>query len=245
MTAVLRCHGVVKKYGANTVLNGVSLTVEAGQVTGLLGLNGAGKTTLMRIATGLAKPSAGHVQVLGASLPMHPDTLARVGAALDAPAFYRWMTGQGMLRTLLDMAGLPDEGRIRRVLERVGLTEAGRRRVRTYSQGMRQRLALAAALLKEPDLLILDEPTNGLDPAGVRLVREIIAQEAARGAGILISSHQLDEIARVCDTITMIAHGTVSAEGTLDELGLAPGSGTESLEDWFFRHQDTLPGRAL
>ncbi|WP_307713706.1 ABC transporter ATP-binding protein [Streptomyces sp. V4I23] len=219
------------------MLDGVSLSVEAGRVTGLLGLNGAGKTTLMRIATGLVAPTAGEVQVLGRPLPLRPAVLARVGAALDAPAFYRWMTGRGMLRTLLDTAGLPDDGRIDRVLERVGLADAARRRAGAYSQGMRQRLALAAALLKEPDLLILDEPTNGLDPAGVRLVRSIVAEEAARGAGILISSHQLDEIARLCDSIVMISQGVVSASGTVDQLGLGAADGPQGLEDWFFNQQ--------
>ncbi|GAB2866221.1 hypothetical protein GCM10027074_37140 [Streptomyces deserti] len=237
MAPVLSCRGVVKTYGKRTVLDGVSLSVEAGQVTGLLGLNGAGKTTLMRIATGLVAPTAGKVRVLGQALPIRPSVLARVGAALDAPAFYRWMTGQGMLRVLLDTAGLPDDGRTARVLERVGLADAASRRIRTYSQGMRQRLAIAAALMKEPDLLILDEPTNGLDPAGVRLVRGIIAEETARGAGILISSHQLDEIARLCDSIVMISQGVVSASGTVDELGLGAADGQQNLEDWFFAQQ--------
>ncbi|MQS05668.1 ABC transporter ATP-binding protein [Streptomyces alkaliphilus] len=242
MTAVFSCRGVVKTYGKHTVLDGVSLDVEAGRVTGLLGLNGAGKTTLMRIATGLIAPTAGRSRVLGHGLPIRPAVLARVGAALDAPAFYRWMTGQGMLRTLLDTAGLPDDGRIEHMLERVGLTDAARRRVGMYSQGMRQRLALAAALLKAPDFLVLDEPTNGLDPAGVRLVRGIIAEEVARGAGILISSHQLDEIARVCDNVVMISRGVVSASGTVDELGLGAADGPQGLEDWFFTQQHTGPG---
>ncbi|MFE9771363.1 ABC transporter ATP-binding protein [Streptomyces sp. NPDC005931] len=237
MTAVLSCRGVVKTYGRRTVLDGVSLSVEAGRVTGLLGLNGAGKTTLMRIATGLVAPTAGEVRVLGQALPVRPPVLARVGAALDAPAFYRWMTGRGMLRVLLDTAGLPDDGRTTRALERVGLADAAGRRIRTYSQGMRQRLAIAAALMKEPDLLILDEPTNGLDPAGVRLIRGIIAAETERGAGILISSHQLDEIARLCDSVVMISQGVVSASGTVEQLGLGAADGQQNLEDWFFAQQ--------
>jgi ABC-2 type transport system ATP-binding protein len=223
MTPVLSCRGVVKTYGKRTVLDGVSLSVEAGRVTGLLGLNGAGKTTLMRIATGLVAPTAGEVQVLGHALPMRPPVLARVGAALDAPAFYRWMTGRGMLRALLDTAGLPDEGRADRALERVGLADAAGRRVRTFSQGMRQRLAIAAALMKEPALLI----------------RGIIAEETARGAGILISSHQLDEIARLCDSIVMISQGVVSASGTIEQLGLGATDGPQDLEDWFFAQQRT------
>ncbi|NJQ13560.1 ABC transporter ATP-binding protein [Streptomyces bohaiensis] len=238
MSAVLSCRGVTKTYGRRTVLDGVSLSVEAGRVTGLLGLNGAGKTTLMRIATGLVSPTSGTVRVLGHGLPLSPAVLGRVGAALDAPAFYRWTTGRAMLRILLDTAGLRDDGRLQRSLERVGLDDAADRRVGTYSQGQRQRLALAAALLKSPDLLVLDEPTNGLDPAGVRLVRSIVASEAARGTGVLISSHQLDEIARLCDNVVMIARGVVSAAGTVEELGLGEADGPEGLEEWFFGHQD-------
>ncbi|MFE1782016.1 ABC transporter ATP-binding protein [Streptomyces sp. NPDC059506] len=234
MAPVLSCHEVVKAYRRQTVLDGVSLTVEAGRVVGLLGLNGAGKTTLMRIATGLLAPDAGEVRILGEPLPMRPAVLNRVGAALDAPAFHPWMTGRGALRCLLDIAGLPDAGRIDRLLERVGLAEAAGRRIKGYSQGMRQRLALAAALLKEPDLLILDEPTNGLDPQGVRLVRAIVQEEAARGAAVLVSSHLLDEIARMCDELIMVSRGVVTARGTLADLGFDAGG---DLEEWFFAQQ--------
>lgn len=139
-----------------------------------------------------------------------------------------------MLRTLLDTAGLPDGGRIARTLDRVGLSGAADRRLGTYSQGMRQRLAIAAALLKQPDLLILDEPTNGLDPEGLRMVRRIVAEEAARGAAVLVSSHQLDEIQRICHRVIMLAQGRVVAAGTLDALGYDPASGPAAFEDWFF-----------
>lgn len=236
MTPALDCREIVKSFRRRTVLDGVSLTVEAGRVVGLLGLNGAGKTTLMRIATGLMAPDQGDVQVLGAPLPMRPPTLARLGAALDTPSFHPWMTGSGVLRYLLDVAGWPDGGRVDRVLERVGLSDAADRRVKGYSQGMRQRLALATALMKKPDLLVLDEPTNGLDPQGVRLVRAVIAEEAARGVGVLVSSHLLDEIARVCDDLVMVSSGEVVARGTLEELGISGDSGVD-LEEWFFSLQ--------
>ncbi|GGS01230.1 ABC transporter ATP-binding protein [Streptomyces nojiriensis] len=232
--SVLSCHEVTKSFRKHSVLEGVHLSLEAGEIVGLLGLNGAGKTTLMRVITGLSTPDSGEVRLFGEALPMRPRQLDRLGAALDAPAFHRWSSGRAMLRTLLDTAGLPDGGRIARTLDRVGLTGAADRRLGTYSQGMRQRLAIAAALLKQPDLLILDEPTNGLDPEGLRMVRRIVAEEAARGAAVLVSSHQLDEIQRICDRVIMLAQGRVVAAGTLDALGYDPESGPAAFEDWFF-----------
>ncbi|WP_351234254.1 ABC transporter ATP-binding protein [Streptomyces sp. NPDC002133] len=217
------------------MLEGINLTVEAGETVGLLGLNGAGKTTLMRLMTGLVSADSGDIRLFGEPLPMRPRQLARVGAALDAPAFYRWTTGRAMLRILLDTSGLQDRGRIARCLDRVGLSGAADRRIGAYSQGMRQRLAIAAALLKQPDLLILDEPTNGLDPEGLRMVRRVVAEEASRGAAVLVSSHQLDEIQRVCDRVIMLSRGRVAAAGTLASLGYNPQDGPEAFENWFFR----------
>ncbi|MFG2993649.1 ABC transporter ATP-binding protein [Streptomyces sp. NPDC048257] len=216
------------------MLDGISLSLEAGEIVGLLGLNGAGKTTLMRLMTGLALPSSGDIHLFGEPLPMRPAQLARIGAALDAPSFPRWLTGRAVLRMLLESAGRPDGGRTGAVLDRVGLAHAADKRVGTYSQGMRQRLAIAAALLKRPDLLILDEPTNGLDPEGLRMVRRVIAEESARGATVLVSSHQLDEIQRICHRVIMVADGRVAAAGTLEQLGYDPDSGPDAFENWFF-----------
>jgi ABC-2 type transport system ATP-binding protein len=231
---VLVCRSVVKTYGSGPpVVDRVDLQVRAGEVVGLLGHNGAGKTTLMRLITGLVRPDSGELNVLGDTPPLPAATARGLGAALDTPAFYRWMSGQQMLVTLLNSSGLPDRGEAAAALERVGLD--GRKKIRAYSQGMRQRLALAAALMLGPDLLVLDEPTNGLDPAAVRGVRDLLAAERDRGAAILVSSHQLDEMQRLCDRLVVMRQGRVVAEGGREQLGLGMPGGPATLEDWFFR----------
>ncbi|MEU4259967.1 ATP-binding cassette domain-containing protein [Streptomyces fradiae] len=230
--AVLACRSVSKTYGSQTAVSDVTLDVAPGEVVGLLGANGAGKTTLMRMACGLVKPTAGAVRVLGEQPPYSPAVARQVGAALDTPAFYRWMTGPAQLRSLLHSSGLPDRGEPLAALRCVGLEDEARKRIRAYSQGMRQRLALAAALMRGPRLLVLDEPTNALDPHAVVMVRELIRREAESGTAVLVSSHQLDEVQRVCDRVVVMDRGTVVASGALDEIGLG---GAESLEDWFFR----------
>ncbi|OIK27255.1 hypothetical protein VT52_012335 [Streptomyces malaysiense] len=187
----------------------------------------------MRVITGLVRPDSGEVNVLGRTPPLSAATGRRLGAALDTPAFYQWMSGQKMLLTLLNSSGLPDRGEAAAALDRVGLD--GRKKIRAYSQGMRQRLALAAALMLTPDLLVLDEPTNGLDPAAVRGVRDILATERDRGAAILVSSHQLDEMQRVCDRLVVMRQGKVVAQGSREQLGLGMPGGPATLEDWFFQ----------
>jgi ABC-2 type transport system ATP-binding protein len=230
--AVLACRSVTKRYGSQVAVADVSIDVAPGEVVGLLGSNGAGKTTLMRMACGLVRPSEGSVRILGDSPPLAPALAREVGAALDTPAFYRWMTGPAQLRSLLHSSGMPDRGAALAALRRVGLENESRKRIRAYSQGMRQRLALAAALMRRPRLLVLDEPTNALDPHAVVMVRELIRQEADGGAAVLVSSHQLDEVQRVCDRVVVMNRGAVVASGALDEIGLGE---AESLEDWFFR----------
>lgn len=230
--AVLACRSVSKTYGSQAVVSDVTLEVAPGEVVGLLGANGAGKTTLMRMACGLVRPTSGSVRVLGEHPPYSPAVARQVGAALDTPAFYRWMTGPAQLRSLLHSSGLPDREQVLAAIGRVGLEGETRKRIRAYSQGMRQRLALAAALMREPRLLVLDEPTNALDPHAVVMVRELIRREADGGTAVLVSSHQLDEIQRVCDRVVVMNRGTVVASGALDEIGLGE---AESLEDWFFR----------
>lgn len=189
----------------------------------------------MRVMTGLALPTSGEIRLFGEPLPMRPGQLARIGAALDAPSFPRWLTGRAVLRMLLESTGRPDGGRTGAVLDRVGLAHAADKRVGTYSQGMRQRLALAAALLKRPDLLILDEPTNGLDPEGLRMVRRVIAEESARGAAVLVSSHQLDEIQRICHRVIMVADGRVAASRHVGTTRLRPPRRTRRLRGLVLR----------
>ena len=232
--------GLSKRYGSTDVVSGISFTLPAGQATGLLGVNGAGKTTTMRMLVGLVRPTSGEVRVLGESAPFTPGTARRIGAALDSPQFYPWMNGRSFLRSLLNTAGVRDTGQVQTALERVELTEKNaNKRIRSYSQGMRKRLALAAALLRTPDLLVLDEPTNGLDPQGIRLVRRLVREECDRGAAVLISSHQLDEIERICDQVVLLADGRVCASGPTAAFGFGAPGGPRSLEDWFFAlHED-------
>ncbi|WP_236239072.1 ABC transporter ATP-binding protein [Streptomyces sp. CC228A] len=234
--AALACRSVTKEYDGRAVVSGVSLELRRGEVVGLLGANGAGKTTLMRMLCGLVRPTSGSVEILGHRPPLALPTARRLGAALDTPAFYRWMTGPAQLRSLLYSSGLPDRGAASKALRRVGLENERRKRIRAYSQGMRQRLALAAALMRDPDVLVLDEPTNALDPHAVVMVRELIREERDRGTAVLVSSHQLDEVQRLCDRVVVMNRGVVVADGTLDEIGLtgAVGGGSASLEEWFF-----------
>lgn len=227
----IECRGVTKWYGKSRAVNGVDLVVGNGEIVGLVGANGAGKTTLMRMICGLVRPSEGGVRVLGARTPLPPAMLARLGAALDTPSFYPWMTGLTLLRTLLDTAGIPDEGRSQEALERVGLGGVGRKKIRHYSMGMRQRLALATALVKRPEVLVLDEPMNGLDPDGVREMRALLVDERAAGTALLLSSHQMDEMQRLCDRVAVIDQGVITAVGPLDKLGVGT---NRSLEDAYF-----------
>ncbi|MET9430112.1 ATP-binding cassette domain-containing protein [Streptomyces sp. NPDC003036] len=220
-----------RTYGAHRAVSEVTLHVGAGEVVGLLGANGAGKTTLMRMACGLIRPSSGTVEVFGKKPPLTLTDARNVGAALDTPAFYPWMTGPAQLRSLLHSSGVPDRGQVDRALERVGLDDQRRKRIRAYSQGMRHRLALAAALLRQPRLLVLDEPTNALDPHAIAQVRAIIREEQQRGTAILISSHQLDEVQRLCQRVVVLDRGRVAAQGTVEDIGL---DGATSLAEWFF-----------
>ncbi len=208
--------GLTKRYGDILAVDGVDLAVRRGEVYSFLGPNGAGKTTTLRIVLGLIRPTAGGVSVLG-HRPGDPAALARVGALIEAPAFYPYLSGRDNLRVVARYAGAPAE-RVPAALAAVDLTTRARDKFKTYSLGMKQRLGVAAALLKDPDLLILDEPTNGLDPAGMADMRALVRRLAADGHTVLLSSHLLGEVQQICDRVGVISGGRLLAESTVAEL---------------------------
>ncbi len=234
MTWAIECTHITKKYGSAFALSDFSLHVEAGTVVGFLGPNGAGKTTAMRVIMGLARPTSGQARVLG-SLPGEPDMLARTGALIESPALYSALSARRHLQTVAAWAGVP-VARCDEVLRLVGLSKVGRKPTRTFSQGMKQRLGIATALLKDPELLVLDEPVNGLDPQGMSDMRTLIRQLQTEGRTILVSSHMLGEIDRVCDHIAVMNAGHVVAEGTVEQISALGTAHDElsALEDAFF-----------
>jgi ABC-2 type transport system ATP-binding protein len=220
--------GLTKVYNGVAVVDGVSFTAEPGRVTGFLGPNGAGKTTTLRMLLGLVQPSSG-VALIGRSRYVEiARPVVWVGAVLEASGAHEGRSGRDHLRVLCRAAGLP-ESRADTVLAAVGLAAVGSRKVRGYSLGMRQRLGVAAALLGDPQVLILDEPGNGLDPAGIRWIRSLLRTLADAGRTVLVSSHQLAEVEQVADDLVVIAAGRVVAAGPVDSV---VGSHS-SLEDAF------------
>lgn len=219
----IETQGLTKRFGSQAAVSDLALTVPQGAVYGFLGPNGSGKTTTIRMLLGLIRPSAGEARVLGAGMPGSlREVLPRVGALVEGPAFSPFLTGAQNLRRF-DAAGrfAPSrtrEARVASALERVGLSAAASKRVRAYSLGMKQRLGLAQALLTRRDLLVLDEPTNGLDPQGTREVRSLIRELAGEGATVFVSSHLLAEIEQVCTHAGIMSAGRLVASGTLDDL---------------------------
>src|SRR5918993_2553963 len=208
---------LTKRYGPRIVaVNRVSLTVRRGEVYGFLGPNGAGKTTTLRMLLGLIRPSSGRAGVLGRP-PGDPDGLARVGALVESPAFYPYLSGRDNLRVIARYAKAPKK-RIEAVLDLVDLVDRARDKFATYSLGMKQRLGVAAALLKDPELLILDEPTNGLDPAGMADMRALVRRLGSGERTVLLSSHLLGEVEQICDRVGVISRGRLIAESTVEEL---------------------------
>ena len=214
--AVVQTHGLTKHYGPILAVDRLDLTVRRGEVYGFLGPNGAGKTTTLRMLLGLILPSAGTATVAGAA-PGTPQSLVKVGAIVETPAFYPYLSGYDNLRVLATYCGVPQK-RIGAALDQVELTPRARSRFSTYSMGMKQRLGIAAALIKEPELLILDEPTNGLDPQGMADVRNLIVALGQGERTVLVSSHLLGEVEQMCTRIGVIQKGKLVAEGTIDEL---------------------------
>ncbi|UXY32879.1 ABC transporter ATP-binding protein [Streptomyces sp. HUAS TT20] len=231
---------LTKRYGAVTAVDRLTFEVEPGVVTGFLGPNGAGKTTTLRMLLGLVTPTAGHVLIDGRRYAELSEPRRAVGAVLEATGFHPGRSGRDHLRILARAASIP-RPRVEEVLERVGLTDAADRRVGGYSLGMRQRLGLASALLGNPGVLVLDEPANGLDPAGMAELRELLRGLAGEGRTVLMSSHVLSEVAQTVDRVVIVAAGTLRYAGTLTELTSAK---TETLEAVFLRltsHPDTGP----
>ncbi|HEY5185009.1 MAG TPA: ABC transporter ATP-binding protein [Actinomycetes bacterium] len=223
-TPALATRGLTKRFrGGQVAVDGVDLMVPHGSVYGFLGPNGSGKTTTIRMLLGLIAPTSGEHDLLGRRMPgAAAEVLPRVGALVEGPAFYPYLSGWDNLARIdaADRTVDPATGRARigLALERVGLSAAARKRYRNYSLGMRQRLGLAAALLRPRDLLVLDEPTNGLDPQGTREVRALIRELAAEGATVFLSSHLLSEIEQVCSHVGVMSRGRLVAQGTLREL---------------------------
>ena len=225
--AAVRASGVVKRFGTTCALDGVDLKVDEGEIRGLLGPNGAGKTTLLRILFGLMAPDAGSVELFGRAVGGEaPGALAGVAGFVEDPSFYPYLSGRANLDLLAELDGDVPPARVGEVLERVGLGQRGSDRVSGYSTGMKQRLGIAAALLRAPRLLLLDEPTAGLDPEGVRQVGDMVRELAVQGVALLMSSHQIGEIEDVCDSFTVVRTGRVVWEGSAGELrAQAPASG--------------------
>lgn len=214
---VIDVAGLTKRYGPTVAVDGLSFTARPGRVTGFLGPNGSGKTTTLRVLLGLVHPDAGSATVGGVAYRDLPDPMRAVGALLEAAAsFHPGRSGRDHLRVLCDAAGFPHT-RADEVLAHLGLTDAGGNRVGGYSLGMRQRLGVAAALLGDPRVLVLDEPANGLDPAGIRWLRELLRSLAAQGRTVLVSSHVLAEVAQTVDDVVVIARGRLVAAGPLHE----------------------------
>ena len=212
-------HGLTKRFGENVAVDGVELLVPRGCAFGYLGPNGAGKTTLIRVLLGLTHSDAGTMSLLGYPVPKHRDVaLARVGAIVDEPRFHGHLTGRQNLQILAAAREPESRDRIGPSLERVGLAGRADDKVSKYSMGMRQRLGVAACLIGDPQLLILDEPMNGLDPAGMAEIRDMILALVAEGRTVVLSSHLLDEVERTCDAVAIVDRGKVIRQGSISEL---------------------------
>src|SRR5580700_6219223 len=212
-------HGLTKRFGPKAAVNGVELLVPRGCAFGYLGPNGAGKTTLIRVLLGLTHADAGSMSLLGYSVPRHrAQALARVGAIVDEPRFHGHLTGRQNLKILAAAREPAAKGRIDPALERVGILHRANDKVSKYSMGMRQRLGVAACLLGDPQLLILDEPMNGLDPGGMLEMRDMILSLVAEGRTVVLSSHLLDEVERTCDAVAIVDRGKVIRQGPISQL---------------------------
>ena len=214
----LELDGLTKRFGDFVAVEDLSFVVRRGDVYGFLGPNGSGKSTTIRMILGLVRPTSGEVRIFGRPATS-PEERAEMAGFVEAPGFYEYLSARDNLR-LLAAADRRAEGRapLREVLETVGLSDRARDKVRTYSQGMKQRLAIAAALLREPEFLVLDEPTNGLDPGGMRDIRALVRQLSGEGLTIFLSTHLLSEVEQLCNRVAVVSHGRLLAEGALAEI---------------------------
>jgi len=227
----VQTQGLAKRFGSTIAVDDVELRVPRGCAFGYLGPNGAGKTTLIRTLLGLTRADAGSMSLLGIPVPAERGrALARVGAIVDEPRFHPHLTGRENLRLLAAARGGEAAERIAPSLARTGLADRADEKVRSYSMGMRQRLGVAACLLGDPELLILDEPMNGLDPAGMHEMRAMIGDLVAEGRTVMLSSHLLDEVERTCDAVAIVDHGRVVRQGPIDELIRAAGAATVEVD---------------
>jgi len=210
--------GLTKRYGTVAAVDAVDLTVEQGDIYGYLGPNGAGKTTTLRMLLGLIRRDGGSVKLFGRDPAQGIAALEQVGGFVESPTFYPYLSGRENLRLLGALDGGTDRRRVDEVLDQAGLADRARDRVGSYSLGMRQRLGIAAALLRSPKLLVLDEPANGLDPAGIRDLRTLVSSLPEQGVTVLYSSHLLAEVEEVCNRVAIVNDGRIAFEGRLDEL---------------------------
>ena len=229
MTSVIAFQNLVKRYGKQVAVADLSANVESGKITGFLGPNGAGKSTSLRCLVGLAAPTSGSATIFGKRYQEIANPLSKVGTVLDSRGFHAALTGQQNLRVMAAAAGIANN-RVDEVLGLVELSDAANKRVKGYSLGMKQRLALAGAVLGDPEVLILDEPANGLDPAGIAWLRKFLRSLAGSGRTILVSSHQLAEMQNTVDNVLIINKGSLIADGNMKQV-----IGEGSLEETFLR----------
>ena len=217
---VIQTDGLTKRYGRVLAVDGLSLNVPRGRIFGLLGPNGSGKTTLMSMLLGLVRPTAGSFTLFGQSVDAGglDRQLHRIGALIETPSFYPYMSGRNNLAYFQGISGRGDAAELDALLEQVGLGGRGGDKFQTYSLGMKQRLGLAYTLLGDPELLVLDEPTNGMDPAGMAEVRDLIRSLGGANRTVILSSHLLNEVEQVCDSVGILSHGRLIAQGDVAEL---------------------------
>lgn len=213
----IETESLTKHYGRIIAVDGLSLTVPRGQIFGLLGPNGSGKTTTMGMLLGLVKPTSGRFRLLDAGIS-HREALRRTGAIVETPCFYPYLSGRDNLAYFQGISGKSDRGELNELLERVGLADRADDRVRTYSLGMKQRLGLAYVLLGDPEILFLDEPTNGMDPDGMAEIRDLIRTLGTGDRTVLLSSHLLHEVEQVCDSVAILSRGRLIVQGGIHDL---------------------------